>query len=137
MQPLLDRYERVDFFDEFADELGVPRAHYRGLAETLRTIDVAEFRHRIDVVNAVMLQRGVTFTVYSDSRGTERIIPFDLIPRIVPGSAARRIFASSEYTLVTVCLHQHDARFSIYLFRAHFKMRECVPSCCLDQRPNR
>jgi uncharacterized circularly permuted ATP-grasp superfamily protein len=86
MRPLLDRYARVDFFDEFSDELGVPRSHYAGLAQTLRTIDVSEFRHRVDLVNAVLLQRGVTFTVYSDSRGTERILPFDLIPRIVPGS---------------------------------------------------
>jgi uncharacterized circularly permuted ATP-grasp superfamily protein len=85
MRPLLDRYQQVDFFDEFSDDLGVPRAHYAGLAETLRSIDVAEFRHRVDLVNAVLLQRGVTFTVYSDSRGTERILPFDLIPRIVPG----------------------------------------------------
>jgi uncharacterized circularly permuted ATP-grasp superfamily protein len=86
MHALLDRYERVDFFDEFADDVDLPRAHYRGLAQTLRTIDVAEFRHRIDVVNAALLQRGVTFTVYSDNRGTERIMPFDLIPRIVPGA---------------------------------------------------
>jgi uncharacterized circularly permuted ATP-grasp superfamily protein len=85
MRPLLDRYQPVDFFDEFSDRLGVPRAHYAGLAETLRAIDVAEFRHRVDLVNAVLLQRGVTFTVYSDSRGTERILPFDLIPRIIPG----------------------------------------------------
>jgi len=84
MQPLLDQYARVDFFDEFADELGVPRAHYAGLAQTLRSIDIAEFRHRVDLVNSVLLHRGVTFTVYSDSRGTERILPFDLIPRIVP-----------------------------------------------------
>ena len=86
MQPLLDQYQRVDFFDEFADDLGVPRAHYAGLAQTLSTIDMAEFRHRVDLVNAVLLHRGVTFTVYSDSRGTERILPFDLIPRIVPSN---------------------------------------------------
>jgi uncharacterized circularly permuted ATP-grasp superfamily protein len=86
MQPLLDQYARVDFFDEFADQQGVPRAHYAGLAQTLRSIDIAEFRHRVDLVNSVLLQRGVTFTVYSDSRGTERILPFDLIPRIVPGN---------------------------------------------------
>ena len=41
MQPLLDQYKRVDFFDEFADAQGVPRAHYAGLAQTLRTIDIA------------------------------------------------------------------------------------------------
>jgi uncharacterized circularly permuted ATP-grasp superfamily protein len=84
VQPLLEHYARVDFFDEFTDELGFPRAHYSGLAETLRSIDFSEFRHRVDVANTVLLKRGVTFTVYADSRGTERILPFDLIPRIVP-----------------------------------------------------
>jgi uncharacterized circularly permuted ATP-grasp superfamily protein len=93
MQPLLERYQRVDFFDEFSDDLGIPRAHYAGLAETLRSIDVVDFRHRVDLVNAVLLQRGVTFTVYSDSRGTERILPFDLIPRIVPGAEWRLLKA--------------------------------------------
>jgi uncharacterized circularly permuted ATP-grasp superfamily protein len=84
MEPLLERYESVDFFDEFVDDQGAPRPHYQDLAQTLRSIDVSDFRHRVDLVNAVLLQRGVTFTVYSDSRGTERILPFDLIPRIVP-----------------------------------------------------
>lgn len=105
MQPLLDRYARVDFFDEFADERGVPRAHYAGLDQTLRSIDIAEFRHRVDLVNSVLLHRGVTFTVYSDSRGTERILPFDLIPRIVPSAEwsllkrgiAQRVIALNQF----------------------------------------
>ena len=84
MQPLLERYARVDFYDEFADDVGVPRSHYAGLARTLRSIDWSDFQHRVATVNAVLLQRGVTFTVYADARGTERILPFDLIPRIVP-----------------------------------------------------
>jgi len=84
MQPLLDRYARVDYFDEFSNADGVPRSHYAGLARTLASIDWSDFQHRVQTVNAVLLQRGVTFTVYADTRGTERILPFDLIPRIVP-----------------------------------------------------
>ncbi|GAC1533063.1 MAG: circularly permuted type 2 ATP-grasp protein [Candidatus Velthaea sp.] len=85
MQPLLEQYARVDFFDEFADAAGTPRSHYAGLARTLAALDWSDFQHRVQTVNAVLLQRGVTFTVYADMRGTERILPFDLIPRIVPG----------------------------------------------------
>jgi uncharacterized circularly permuted ATP-grasp superfamily protein len=85
MQALLERYARLDFYDEFADQIGVPRSQYVGLASTLRSIDWNDFQHRVDAVNAVLLQRGVTFAVYADARGTERILPFDLFPRIVPG----------------------------------------------------
>jgi uncharacterized circularly permuted ATP-grasp superfamily protein len=102
MQPLLERYARVDFYDEFADGDGVPRSHYVGLARTLRSIDWSDFQHRVATVNAVLLQRGVTFTVYADARGTERILPFDLIPRIVPGdewSLIKRGIAQRVYAL--------------------------------------
>jgi len=102
MQPLLERYARVDFYDEFSDDVGVPRSHYVGLARTLRSIDWSDFQHRVATVNAVLLQRGVTFTVYADARGTERIMPFDLIPRIVPGdewSLIRRGISQRVYAL--------------------------------------
>ncbi len=105
MQPLLERYARVDFYDEFSDEVGVPRSHYAGLARTLRSIDWSDFQHRVATVNAVLLQRGVTFTVYADARGTERILPFDLIPRIVPADEwllikrgiAQRVYALNAF----------------------------------------
>jgi uncharacterized circularly permuted ATP-grasp superfamily protein len=91
MQPLLELYEQVACYDEFADENGVPRSHYAGLAATLRAIEWSDLRAREQTVNAVLLQRGVTFTVYADSQGTERIMPFDLVPRIIPGSEWERI----------------------------------------------
>lgn len=91
MQALLERYEAPGYFDEYAEAPGVPRAHYAALAQTLGGIDWTDFRHRVELVNAVLLHRGVTFTVYSDSRGTERILPFDLLPRIIPGDEWRLI----------------------------------------------
>jgi uncharacterized circularly permuted ATP-grasp superfamily protein len=89
MQPLLGRPAMADAFDEYADECGAPRPHYAGLAATLEGVDWHDFRHREQTVNAVLLHRGVTFTVYADARGTERIMPFDLIPRIIPGAEWR------------------------------------------------
>ncbi len=86
VQPLLEFYEQAGCYDEYAGENGVPRPHYAGLAATLRAIEWSDMRAREQSVNAALLQRGVTFTVYADSQGTERIMPFDLIPRIIPGS---------------------------------------------------
>jgi uncharacterized circularly permuted ATP-grasp superfamily protein len=84
MQLLLEQYETAGYFDEYADTNGKARPHYASLARTLAGTDWADFRHRVELVNAVLLQRGVTFTVYADARGTERILPFDLIPRVIP-----------------------------------------------------
>ena len=91
MQPLLESYEQAACFDEYADRNGLPRRHYAGLAATLRSIEWSDLRAREQRVNAVLLQRGVTFTVYADSQGTERIMPFDLIPRIIPGNEWSRL----------------------------------------------
>ena len=86
MRSILDRYAPAPAFDEFAEADGRPRPHYAELAATLAGISAADFRHRVTTVNGVLLQRGVTFTVYADARGTERILPFDLIPRIIAAS---------------------------------------------------
>jgi uncharacterized circularly permuted ATP-grasp superfamily protein len=86
MRSILDRYAPAPAYDEYAEPDGTPRPHYEGIAATLEGISFTDFRHRETTVNSVLLQRGVTFTVYSDARGTERILPFDLIPRIIPAS---------------------------------------------------
>ena len=114
MQPLLERYARVDFFDEFADEVGAPRAHYAGLAQTLRSIDWSDFQHRVELVNSVLLQRGVTFTVYADARGTERILPFDLIPRIVP---------ADEWSLIRRGIAQRVRALNAFLADVYHEQR--------------
>jgi uncharacterized circularly permuted ATP-grasp superfamily protein len=83
------------FFDEmFAEGTanGV-RPHYRRLADRLGGLPVPDFDQRRAAVDSAFLRRGVTFTVYNDSQGTERIFPFDLIPRIIPSSEWRRIEA--------------------------------------------
>ena len=78
-------YDAGAFFDEMFEPGGqTVRPHYRRLAERLATLPEADFNHRRAAVDLAFLRRGVTFTVYNDSEGTERIFPFDLIPRIIP-----------------------------------------------------
>src|SRR5580658_1058277 len=81
---MLREYRRDKFFDEMLDESGKIRPHYRrfcSLFESLGTEEFADKRHSIDLA---FLRQGVTFNVYGDSQGTERIFPFDLVPRVIP-----------------------------------------------------
>ncbi len=64
---------------------GEVRPHYRKLLERFarngRRRDSSASRL---LATDTFLNQGITFTVYSDNQGTERIFPFDLIPRIIP-----------------------------------------------------
>jgi uncharacterized circularly permuted ATP-grasp superfamily protein len=48
-------------------------------------MSTAEFEERRQLADLSFLLQGITFTVYSDGRGTERLFPFDLAPRILSG----------------------------------------------------
>jgi uncharacterized circularly permuted ATP-grasp superfamily protein len=107
---LRSRYETEHFFDEMFAAGGptAVRPHYRRLAERLESLPGAEFDQRRAAVDAAFLRRGVTFTVYNDSQGTERIFPFDLIPRIIPDAEWRRIEAGLVQRLHALNLFLDD-----------------------------
>lgn len=62
---------------------GRPRAGSRLLTERIESLVDGELMRRQKAAERALLRLGITFTVYGDSAGTERIFPFDLIPRIV------------------------------------------------------
>ncbi len=78
-------------FDELYAPGGEPRPHYEPLAETLSQLGRDDMLGRVGAINTALLQRGVTFTVYADSAGTERVFPFDVIPRILTAVEWSRI----------------------------------------------
>jgi uncharacterized circularly permuted ATP-grasp superfamily protein len=81
---LLQGYDSGEFFDEMFDAAGEPRPHYRDLHERLSSFDAGDLDERRRAAEASFLYQGITFTVYSEDAGIERIFPFDLIPRIIP-----------------------------------------------------
>jgi uncharacterized circularly permuted ATP-grasp superfamily protein len=72
------------FFDEMFAAQGEPRSHYQVLFEQLREMTRDTFIDRRRAADVQFLYQGITFTVYSDDAGVERIFPFDLIPRVIP-----------------------------------------------------
>ncbi len=77
-------YDPGTFFDEMFEAPGLPRPHYRVLHEHLSSLDARTFDERRRAADVAFLHRGITFTVYSQDEGIERIFPFDLVPRIIP-----------------------------------------------------
>ena len=108
---ITNSYDCGQFFDEMFLSGGTDggvRPHYRRLANRLSTLPPAEFDQRRAAVDLALLRRGVTFTVYNDSQGTERIFPFDLIPRIIPGEEWRRIEAGLVQRVTALNLFLDD-----------------------------
>jgi uncharacterized circularly permuted ATP-grasp superfamily protein len=84
MGNLFQGYEPGKFFDEMFESTGNVRGHYQTLLHRYTDMTSEEFQKKRDLADNAFLTQGVTFTVYNDQQGTERIFPFDLIPRIIP-----------------------------------------------------
>ena len=110
MSILTSPYDPGIFFDEMFNsaQAGDVRPHYRRMAERLNTLELPEFEERRAAVDLAFLRRGVTFTVYNDSQGTERIFPFDLIPRVIPSTEWKRIEAGLTQRLLALNLFLDD-----------------------------
>jgi uncharacterized circularly permuted ATP-grasp superfamily protein len=76
-------YDVGPFYDEMFDELAVPRADCEPLFERMQAISADDLSRRKHAAARSMLQLGITFAVYGDQQGSERIIPFDIVPRII------------------------------------------------------
>src|ERR1700753_2143452 len=76
-------YQTEGFFDEMFDEKGWPRADCLTLCQRIRSMPPEDLTRRQRAADRSMVQLGITFNVYGDRSGQERIIPFDIIPRIV------------------------------------------------------
>lgn len=77
-------YDTGGFYDEMFAASGEVRPHYEALLRRYQEMGVGEYDRKQALADKSFLTQGITFTVYSDDRGTERIFPFDLIPRIIP-----------------------------------------------------
>jgi len=88
---LFDAYQTDSFHDEMFDAQGAVRPEARLLLETLQSLEEGHLQRCQHAAERMLLQMGITFNVYGEAAGTERIFPFDLIPRIVPAAEWERM----------------------------------------------
>lgn len=84
-------YDPGDFYDELFQAVGQARPEARMLVERLGALPPDELLQRQQAARDLLMRLGVTFNVYGDTEGTERIIPFDVIPRILPAAEWTRL----------------------------------------------
>ena len=73
------------FYNEMYDGDRAVRAHYAAFADWLAETPptrIAQNRHAADLL---FHRVGITFAVYGEASGTERLIPFDIVPHVIPG----------------------------------------------------
>jgi uncharacterized circularly permuted ATP-grasp superfamily protein len=76
-------YDTENFYDELIEAPGVPRPGARILVERIESLEEGNILSRQKAAESAMFNMGITFTVYGSDEGTEKIFPFDIVPRIV------------------------------------------------------
>ena len=86
LEPPFGSYQLGGAYDEMFTGDGEPRAHYDALYRRLLELSPDELQRRQRAADLAFLNQGITFTVYGEGEGTERIFPYDLLPRIISAS---------------------------------------------------
>lgn len=80
---MLSNYDTEEFFDEMFQSHGEPREGYDELKKHIDSIGQIELKRKSTSAEKALVSMGITFTVYGDDSAEERIMPFDVIPRII------------------------------------------------------
>jgi len=105
---LFPEYDTSGFYDEMFDEQGRPRTRAEVLAWRLKSLSAGELPRRQKAADTALLNMGITFNVYGHEAGTEKIWPFDLIPRIIDFAEWKFIEAGLRQRITALNLFIND-----------------------------
>ena len=112
---MLKNYTSVDGgFDEMLDANGKVRPHYRKFHKFFDGMNPAAVEAKRQAIDTAFLRQGVTFNVYGDAQGAERIFPFDLIPRVIP---------ATEWSVIENGLVQRITALNLFLHDIYHEQR--------------
>jgi len=103
---LFDGYDTGGFQDEMFNADGTPRSCARLLFERIASVGDEELRRYQLAAEQALFRMGITFNVYGDQAGTEKIFPFDIIPRIV---------AANEWAQIERGLRQRVHALNVFI----------------------
>lgn len=84
-------YGGASSYDEMFDSDGRPRPQAASFVRRLNSLDEGELQQRQKLAELNLHDMGITFAVYGDEAGTEKVWPFDLVPRIIDDTEWRTI----------------------------------------------
>ena len=125
----LDANYRVDgFYDEMLAAAGLPRPTYRRLYEELNRLGPAELGRRSGLAMEMFRNHGITFAVYPDAQGTEKVFPFDVIPRLIEADTWNRLESGLKQRMRALNLFLDD----VYGRKLILKQRAIPPDIVLS-----
>ncbi len=115
-------------FDEM-QKSGHIRLPYQKLVETIRehSIDELHFKHKL--AGELFMNQGITFTVYSDDAGIERIFPFDILPRIITAAEWDHVEKGITQRLKALNLFLKDIYHEQQIIKDGIIPGELIASC--------
>src|SRR5664279_4027780 len=127
--PALRDYFLDHAFDEMIDPDGQVREHYRPMLNAMLALSPEELHRRKKSADLSFLTQGITFTVYGREEGTERIFPYDLLPRIVTNAEWERIAKGLTQRITALNLSLRDIYHEGKILNDGIVPREIVYSC--------
>lgn len=101
-----DSYNPEEFYDELFIAIGAPRSHSVSLVKHMTSLGLEQLEQQRATAEIALFKLGVTFNVYSDNRGVEKIFPFDIIPRII---------SAQEWSVLEQGLKQRIQALNLFL----------------------
>jgi uncharacterized circularly permuted ATP-grasp superfamily protein len=127
MNSLDSGYTSNGFYDEMLAASGKPRPAYHRLYEQLNQLGAGELGRRHDLAMQMFRNHGITFAVYPDAQGTEKVFPFDIIPRLISAQTWRQLEAGLKQRLAALNLFLDD----VYGRKLILKQRAVPPEIVL------
>jgi uncharacterized circularly permuted ATP-grasp superfamily protein len=116
-------------YDEMFESSGAPRGSYQGLHERLSVMSPQELRRRQQAADASFLHQGITFTVYGREEGTEKIFPYDVLPRIITSTEWETIERGLTQRITALNLFLKDLYHEGKILNDRIIPREMIYTC--------
>jgi len=105
---IFEGYDPGGFHDEMFAGNGEVRPHCAPLLNRMENLSEREFLDRKAASELYFVRQGITFNVYHDNRGMERIFPFDPVPRVIPSNEWELLEAGLTQRIIALNLFLHD-----------------------------
>lgn len=115
---LFDAYETDGYYDEWLEKAGAPRPEAAFLVRLLEELPEGELAVRQRAAERALLRLGITFNVYGHQAGTEKVWPFDLLPRLVAADEWRRVERGLRQRVEALNLFINDVYHEKRILRA-------------------
>ena len=98
----------MNFYNEMIDANGGVRAHYRAYDEWLKATPPERIARKRAEADLAFHRVGITFAVYGEEEGKERLIPFDIIPRVIPAAEWKAMQSGLRQRVKALNMFLHD-----------------------------